>query len=261
MVPQLLADFGFSQRTLTANNVLIPIAYYLMTRGVKDNYLTLLSEADDREKVRTWAVRSLVKAGVWGSGLDTLRRALRDVLAKEGKAALPLAQVEAAMVPLGKSLRFEEDELESLLESEYGHRGTFAILSLLYPGHDLRNEFHEDHVFPKSLFKRRSLSAAGLAPEQVESCMAQVNLLPNLQLLEGPFNVQKSAKLPHEWIKGQFPDEVARNAYAAKHDLGTIPADLVSFGTFFDARRARLAARLRKLLNMPLPPMPAAGSD
>lgn len=250
---QLLADFGFSHRTLTANNVLIPIAYYLMLRGVKDNYLTHLAEADDREKVRTWAVRSLVKAGIWGSGLDTLLRAVRDVLSKEGKSGFPLAQVEAAMVPLGKALRFEEDELDALLESEYGHRGTFAILSLLYPGHDLRNEFHEDHVFPKSLFKRKQLAAAGLSAEQVEECLAQVNLLPNLQLLEGPFNVQKSAKLPHDWIKGQFPDEVARNAYAAKHDLGVIPGDLAGFGAFLDARRARLASRLRKLLNVGVP--------
>jgi hypothetical protein len=247
---ELLADFGFSQRTLTANNVLIPIAYYLMMRGVKDNYLTHLSEAEDREKIRTWTVRSLVKAGVWGSGLDTLLRSVRDVLAREGKDGFPLAQVEAAMVPLGKSLRFEEDELEALLESEYGHRSTFAILSLLYPGHDLRNEFHEDHVFPKSLFKKKQLAAAGLTPAQAEAFIDNANMLPNLQLLEGPFNVQKSAKLPHDWIKGQFPDDVARNAYAAKHDLGTIPTDVTGFGSFFDSRRARLAVRLHKLLNV-----------
>jgi hypothetical protein len=247
---QLLADFGFSQRTLTANNVLIPIAYYLMTRGVKENYLTLVAAAEDRETVRIWTVRSLVKAGIWGSGLDTLLRTLRDVLSKEGKKGFPLAQIEATMVPLGKSLRFEEDELEALLDSEYGHRGTFPILSLLYPGHDLRNEFHEDHIFPKSVFKRKHLTAAGLSPEQVERYIEQINLLPNLQLLEGPFNVQKSAKMPHEWIKEQFPDKVSRNAYIAKHDLGTIPANLADFGAFFDGRRTRLATRLRKLLKV-----------
>jgi len=247
---QLLADFGFSQRTLTANNVLIPIAYYLMTRGVKDNYLTQVAEADDREAVRTWAVRSLVKAGIWGSGLDTLLRTVRDVISKEGKKGFPLSQIESAMVPLGKSLRFEEDELEALLESEYGHRGTFPILSLLYPGHDLRNEFHEDHVFPKSIFKRKQLAVAGLSPEQIDRYIEQVNLLPNLQLLEGPFNVQKSAKMPQEWIKEQFPKKIDRNAYISKHDLGTIPSTLADFGTFFDDRRTRLASRLRKLLNV-----------
>lgn len=247
---QLLADFGFSQRTLTANNVLIPIAYYLMKRGAKDGYLTQLAEADDREKVRMWTVRSLVKAGIWGSGLDTLLRAMRDVLSKHTEPEFPLAQMEAAMVPLGKSLRFEEDELESLLEAEYGHRGTFAILSLLYPGHDLRNEFHEDHIFPRALFTRRKLAAAGFEPEKVEELMGLVNLLPNLQLLEGPFNVQKSAKRPYDWINEQFPDATAKNAYAAKHDLGAIPPELTGFEEFFTARRERLAGRLRRLLGI-----------
>lgn len=247
---QLLADFGFSQDTLTANNVLIPIAYYLMGRGVKANYLTSLHEADDREKVRTWTVRSLVKAGVWGSGLDTLLRTIRDVLAKEGRDAFPLAQVEAAMVPSGKSLRFEEDELEALLESEYARRGTFPILSLLYPGHDLRNEFHEDHIFPRAIFKRKTLAAAGLSDADIEKYLSQVNQLPNLQLLEGPYNLQKSAKAPDAWMAEQFPDVTARNAYAAKHDLGTVPQDVKEFGEFFAARRGRLAARLRKLLNV-----------
>jgi hypothetical protein len=42
-------------------------------------------------------------------------------------------------------------------------------LSLLYPGNDLRNEFHEDHVVPKAILKKKGLVAAGLDPEQVEA--------------------------------------------------------------------------------------------
>jgi hypothetical protein len=256
---QLLADFGFSQKTLSANNVLIPIAYYLMVRGAKENYLTSVGEGDDRERVRTWTVRSLVKAGVWGSGLDTLLRALRDVLTTEAQSGFPLAAVETAMSKLGKSLRIDEEELTALLESEYGHRGTFAILSLLYPGHDLRNEFHEDHVFPKSMFKRKQLLAAGVPSDDVDGIMERVNLLPNLQLLEGPYNVQKSAKPPHLWMAAQFPSMVDRNAYTSKHDLGEIPTNIKDFPEFFEARRGRLAERLRKLLNVV--PSGAASED
>jgi hypothetical protein len=39
----------------------------------------------------------------------------------------------------------------------------------------LRNELHEDHVFPKSVFERKQLAAAGLPPEQVERYIEQVN--------------------------------------------------------------------------------------
>jgi hypothetical protein len=250
LATQLLADFGFSSKTLTANNVIIPIAYYLLISGAKDSYLTQNSLAADREAVRTWTVRTLVKAGIWGSGLDTLLRTLRDVLSRDGRSAFPIEQLESAMVPLGKSMRFEQDELDALLESEYGHRSTFAILSLLYPGNDLRNEFHEDHVVPKALLKKKGLVAAGLDPEQVEAVLEQVNMLPNLQLLEGAYNQQKSAKLPSDWLKEQFPDSVSRNAYVARHDLGELPADVTAFPRFFEARRVRLAKRLRKLLGM-----------
>ena len=37
---QLLSDFGFSDRTLTADSVVIPVAYYLHKRNASDNYLT-----------------------------------------------------------------------------------------------------------------------------------------------------------------------------------------------------------------------------
>ncbi|WP_420462936.1 hypothetical protein [Candidatus Palauibacter sp.] len=50
----------------------------------------------------------------------------------------------------GKSLTFEEEELEDLVESK---KRTFALLALLYPFVDLQNsKFHIDHVFPKRQF-------------------------------------------------------------------------------------------------------------
>jgi hypothetical protein len=141
-----------------------------------------------------------------------------------------------------------------VLDMEYGKRGTFTVLAMLYPGHDLRNEFHEDHIFPRSHFRQQRLAAAGLSPVEIEEFKDCVDLLPNLQLLEGTANIQKSAKLPAVWLPEQFPDEVSRNAYVAKHDLGTIPPRLNDFAEFFQARRARVAARLKKLLDVKASP-------
>lgn len=58
---KLLADFGFSTPTLTANSVLIPIAYYLHRRGVPDNYLTSPAYAADRDAIKRWVQRALIK--------------------------------------------------------------------------------------------------------------------------------------------------------------------------------------------------------
>ena len=60
----------------------------------------------------------------------------------------------------GKSLTFEEEELEHLVESK---DRTFTLLTLLFPFVDLQNnKFHIDHVFPKSRFSFRRLHLDGV---------------------------------------------------------------------------------------------------
>lgn len=246
---RLVGDFGFSAKTLTANNVILPIAYYLMKRSVTETYLTSRAEEEDRERVRRWVVRSLVKAGVWGSGLDTLLRDLRKVLQDHGSSAFPSEQLEAAMVPLGKSLKFDDEAIDALLESRYGHQGTFAILSLLYPGKDLRDEFHEDHIFPRSQMTQRQLVRAGVSEELAAPYSDLRDQLPNLQLLLGPENIAKRAMHPKEWVEQTYKDPTARGYYAAMHDLGDLPVGYAGFGDFFAERRKRMADRLRSLLS------------
>ena len=70
---QLAASYGLNGQTLRADSSLLPIAYYLYSRQVAENYVTHSQFAEDRETIRHWLVCSLLKAsGIWGSGLDTL---------------------------------------------------------------------------------------------------------------------------------------------------------------------------------------------
>lgn len=254
LAARLLGDFGFSDRTLTANNVIIPIAYYLMKREAAESYLTSKGEADDREQVRRWAVRSLVKVGTWGSALDTLLRRLREEIRetseRRGERRFPTERLETAMAPLGKSLKFGDEEIEVLLDSRYGRKGTFSVLSLLYPGADLRNEFHEDHVFPKSMFTRKRLLAVGVPGADVDAYLDRADQLPNLQLMLGPENIAKSDQLPHAWVAVTYANETDRGFYLGKHDLGGIPASLTEFPAWFDARRDRMKTKLKALLGV-----------
>jgi hypothetical protein len=78
---ELASSFGFNGQTLRADSSLLPIAYYLYRRNVPSNYVTHSRFASDRELIREWLIRSLLKAsGVWGSGLDTLLTALRETI-------------------------------------------------------------------------------------------------------------------------------------------------------------------------------------
>jgi hypothetical protein len=245
----LLGQFGFTGRTLAADSVLIPIAYYLHRIEATPAFLDSAGTLVDRKRIRDWVVRTLVKQGIWGSALDTLLSALRQVIRDAGpKGGFPVEMVESEMARLGKSLKFTEEEIQDLVSTPYSNRRVFALLTLLYPGVDVRNAFHEDHVFPASSFTRARLLRAGVTEAEVPSYLDMYNRLPNLQLLDGATNVAKQAVLPMEWARGRFPDEQARQLYLAGHDMHDLPETLPEFGSFYRARAAKMADRLRQLL-------------
>ena len=249
----LLADFGFSERTLRANSVLLPIAYYVQHRSLGNSYRTGSIHRDDREDLRLWAIRSLLKPGVWGSGLDTLLGALRATIRESGVAGFPVADVERTMAQRGKSLRFEEDEIDDLADSLYGSRNVFPLLGLLNPGVDLRHEFHVDHIFPRKQLSTAALKRRGLTTEQIAEVQDRMNGLANLQLLEGTQNIQKLDALPMTWVREQFPDENGRLHWLVGHDMHDVPEDIQDFPAFYDARRTRMREKIRRVLIGPQP--------
>jgi hypothetical protein len=245
---QLVADFGFSGRTLGADNALLPIAYYIYQRRLGTSYLTSSAHTVDRAAIQGWLIRSLLKAGVWGSGLDTTLTALRATLKQYSDGRFPADQLETTLRSRGRGLRFEQEELEDLVDVGYGDRRSFAILALLFPFHDLRHEFHVDHIFPKSLFTPTKLSTAGFAEHQHADLRDQMNRLANLQLLDGVVNKEKGATLPASWIASAYPLAEARAGYVDRHLIGQLPADLNGFPDFYEARRAELLTKLSEVL-------------
>lgn len=243
----LLKSSGFSRESLTANNAAIPIAYYLHQRNISDSFLDSTASALERAEIIRWLTRTLLKQGVWGSGPDTLLTRLRSAIDREQSTpGFPTAALDAEFAALGKALIFDDIEIDGLLELSYGARGTFAALAILYPGLDFSKEFHEDHIWPKSLFTRRRLEEAGVPPEAVDGYLVRVNSLPNLQLLEGRQNQEKLAKLPADWIE-TLP-EARREPYLRENDLDGVHLALASFVESFTTRRERIRQRLVRAL-------------
>lgn len=245
---ELAASFGLNGQSLRADSALLPIAYYLYRRNVPANYATHSQFTDDRAAIRGWLVRSILKSGIWGSGLDTLLTALRETIQTSGSEAFPVAALRVVMVQRGKSLTFESAEIEDMLHMEYGDKRMFALLSLLFPFVDLRNQFHIDHVFPISRFTRPRLRKARMDEEQFETVIRHANELPNLQLLEGAINNEKRAEMPAEWLARHHQDAGTRSNYAGNHLLGELPVDLDGFEEFHAERREGLRVKLTALL-------------
>jgi Protein of unknown function DUF262 len=256
----LLDMYGFSSRSLTADSVLLLLAYYLHRRDLADSYLHSTASASDRLAVQNWVTRSLIKRGIWGSGLDTLLTRVRGSLDEYGQHSFPVTEIEHEMTALGKSLAFDPTEIDELLGMRYGGQRTFAVLSLLYPGLDLTKEFHEDHLFPRSRFTAKRLADAGIPHDDIEHYLDAVDCLPNLQLLAGIPNVEKQAKLPGEWLATAFPSPEQRTTYVRENDLDGLPLELASFLDFYAERKERMRKRLLKVLGVTSASPPATNS-
>ena len=245
---RLVASFGFAERSLTAHSAILPIAYYLYKKNPGDSFLTHSRFEEDREEIREWLVRSLLKSGIWGSGLDTLLTALRRIIGENDTGAFPGARIYVEMARRGRELEFNDEEVEDLADMRYGNSLTFALLSLLFPFVNLRDNFHVDHIFPSARFTDRRMKDAGVAEDKVSCFKERKDGLANLQLLPGEVNTEKNATMPAAWLSRTQSDDASRRDYEERHLLGDVPGSITEFDTFYDARRELLKERIRELL-------------
>lgn len=248
---KLLASFGFSASTLTSNSAVIPIVYYLYRRGNPAGYVEADAHRHDRGAVRRWLNIALLKR-TFGGVPDNVLRPLRDVI-REHHAEFPFTQMVDTLRATTRSMRFEPEELEGLLDVRYGKAYSFSVLALLYPDLDYRNHFHQDHIHPRSAFTPAQLSRRGIPEEDREFFTANVDRLPNLQLLEGLPNMEKSNRAFAEWLADRYPTEKERQLYRERHYIPDVDLSFASFPEFFRQRRALMLEQLRRIVGMEAP--------
>ena len=247
---ELTDSFGFDSRTIQATNSLLPIAYYLYKKGAPRNFETSDHYLDDRKIIRGWLTRSILKeSGIWGSGLDTLLTALREVIRNSAGSEFPAAELRRVMAQRGKTLDFVEEEIEDLADMRLGDQRIFALLTMLFPHLESRDGSDIDHVFPKSKFTPNRLKSACVADEQIEAFRDCCDRLANLQLLDRSINQEKRATLPADWLDVHCPDDQARQNYCDRHLLGDVPREMTEFTDFYSIRRQQLRERIAVLVN------------
>ena len=246
----LVDSFGFDHRSLRATNSLLPIAYYLYKKGAPSDFDTSDSHLDDRKIIKGWLTRSILKAsGIWGSGLDALLTALREVIRSSDNPLFPADELRHVMAQRGKTLDFVEEEIEDLTDMGWGDRRIFPLLTMLFPYLDSRDGSDIDHVFPKSRFTLTRLRAAGVDDNQIEKFQDYRDRVANLQLLDRTVNNEKRATMPSEWLLKHRPNEQDRQTYCERHQLGDVPQKMTDFPMFYEARRKQLRKRIAQLVN------------
>lgn len=123
-------------------------------------------------------------------------------------------------------------------------------MTLLYLWIDYRNRIHQDHIHPKSLFTKPKLKAKGFSDDEIKDIQDQVNQIPNLQLLQGTTNTEKSNKPFNEWLNEKYPLEDDRHNYMSQHYVPDEDSTIEKFLSFFKARRELMKKRLYEIVGL-----------
>lgn len=245
---KLSAYYGFNRESLTSNNTLIPIAYYLLKIKANEAFITSQKYERERVRIRQWLLRVLLKRTFSGQP-DSLYPILRKLI-NEGNGEFPLKAIVDNYRGSNKSIGFSDEDIDALCDLPYGGKFTFSALSLLYPELSKDYSFHMDHIFPKKFFGERKLHKHGIPENEIEFYMNNYNNIANLQLLEGNQNKQKSGTDFKEWFTSSFKSPTAKTNYKATHLL---PEDedfnFTNFKKVFQKRRKLINERFTAILN------------
>lgn len=244
----LVSSFGYSGETLSSNNALIPIAYYLLTIGMPENFVESGTTRDNKAKIKKWLIMDLLKKAFSGQP-DNVIRPIRDIIRENGTGDFPISQIIDRFKGTNKSILFTEDDIdEYLLKLKYGKSETLSTLMLLYPSLDFSNKFHEDHMYPKSKFRKSYLRKMGVPEEKLDEYIDTVNDISNLQLLPAQLNEEKLNSDFDTWFNTEQITETDKIQYRKIHYLPDMEYTYPVFLAFVAKRKELLKSKLKDIL-------------
>ena len=265
---RLVRRFGITPQSLTSRNAVIPICYYLYKKCSSGEPLfrkinNLAKCHEQRAVISQWFYMALLK-GVFGGQADSILSSMRDVLVKHlTDDTFPLPAIIERYKATNKDLRFDEETLDKLLETQHGEGRCRALLHLLFPEMNVSEVFHIDHLHPRASFDKKLLNKASFLQDD-EQLMAfyrnpvHWNAIPNLHLLNHSQNLAKKDRPLKEWLSDQ-------NVHLTPGDLliENVDLEFTSFKAFYLARREALKQRLisRVYMSAPLAAESVADSE
>ena len=244
---RLLETWGYNRDTLVSNNAVIPLAYYILKQGNPTELISSPSFADDRKRMQRWLMRALLKQTLGGQSDNVLTK-IRQVISVNNNH-FPENEIYEALSGTTKSMAFDEDQIDSLLDAQYGRSNTYTILALLYPWLKFDQHFHIDHIYPSNMFKEKYLKESNISEDKWGEYQSLKNGLSNLQLLQGKVNQSKSDQDFETWLHNVEGDEpLALNAYKTQHMIPDVDLSFHNFSQFFEERTKIVKAKLHELL-------------
>ena len=248
----LLASWGYNRQTLVSSFAVIPLAYYLYQIGSPHNFTSASQFSVSREKMLHWLRVALLKRTFSGPTDNTLRSIRRAMKTNSENDEFPQTEIFDELKTTTKSMSFDEAELEGLLSYRYGQSYVFSVLAMLYSWLKYDQQFHIDHIFPRSMFTTKELKKRRIPEDQWPLWLEQKDDIGNLQLLQGPENLSKLDQEFEKWLKGECPTPNDLNTYRELHIIPDIDLSFEHFPEFLENRTKLMRTELAKLLNVDL---------
>lgn len=243
---ELISHIGYCKDNLLSTNIIVPIAHFIYKNRCEDKILQSKDHKYDRDAIKEWLARVTLK-GTFSSSTDGIYPVLREII-NTNMGKFPLAEIIEHYKGRSRSLIVSEDDIENIFDLKYGKPKSYAALTLLCPGLNYTHKYHQDHIHPQSAFKKKSLRKMDLSEDEINLYIEQSNLLPNIQLLHGTTNTEKSDKPFFEWLDENYQDEASKNSFLSQNHIR--PDQSLDFKDFLDFMEIRRTALKKQLINV-----------
>lgn len=226
----LLKEFGYRNR-LTSAYIISAIAFYLF------KYKSISPE--DKNEMLKFVRLAQIKSYFTTSLDNKLEIVAKAIKANNSFKGVNLELGNNQLHPLSLS----EDDIERMVDLQYGSPAILPILQILYPHLDYKNStFHIDHIYPKSKFNDKNESID-------QDYLWKANYLYNLQLLQGDENNNKRAKDPEVWIAEELISTEKISDYKLKNYIKQdITLEWENIAEFDKYRSEKLVTELKAIL-------------
>lgn len=244
---KLVNSFGIDRETLIGANAIVPIIYFIFKNPNLTLGGTTTFDVCSARNIRVWLTAALLRNVFSGHSDTTLRLARATLQAHPQNTPFPIDQLNAEMAKGGRPSTFDSAAIEEILDLEYGEARTYLALTLLYDDENSSFAPQVDHIFPKKLFTKKSMTERGIAPEVQDRFLELVHSIGNLEFLTAIENEEKSAQEFEHWIKTRHNSFITRQLIPADKNLWK----LENFEEFVAAREQLIRERFETLFVPP----------
>ena len=246
---KLISNFGFNGDSLTTYNAVIPIANYIYYNNYDNKFLISSHYQGDRQKIKEWLAKVILK-GIFGGTPDAIYPVIRRLI-KESPFSFPLESITEHYRGRQRSIIFDMDELDALLELKYNDKKTYSLLMLLYPSINQTFIYHKDHLHPRSHFNKVNYRLLGLTVEDTIFYENYRDRIANIRLLPNTQNLEKRDMTLQAWVEQNFDNQNAIHHFLKQHHLSeNVSLDFKDFKEFVLEREKYIKQDLLDILNI-----------